>query len=388
MSGMLFSISKIECKNMKDKKKIGWGIFGTGNISHQFAQGLSRLPDAQLIGVASRKLESAQCFAKKFKAKFAYEGYEGLIRNPEVDVVYIATPNSKHKEHSLLCLNANKAVLCEKPFALNAQEAKEVIDLARSKRIFCMEAMWMRFMPLVRKAREFVKNGSIGEPQVLTVNFGESICFNTQENVFKSEMGGGSLLDLGVYGISLMVYLFGTPSHAAGRLIIGKSGIDELATISFEFPDGKIAIVNASLRCCFFNEAVISGSLGRIRLCEPFYRPHCLGITRYPKPFVKKQTHLRQSLLSRAEDQLWIRKLYLRLSHSFPFIKRFAEKQLVDFFKGNGFHYEAKEVMDCIYRGAYESEVMPLNDSLKILELMDSIRKQNNFYFPQEQAFV
>ena len=369
---------------MNAKKKIGWGILGTGSIACQFAQGLSVLPDAQLIAVGSRRLETAKVFADKFKVKFAYQGYKDLVENPEVDVVYIATPNSKHKEHALLCLNANKPVLCEKPFALNANEAKMVIELARSKNIFCMEAMWTRFMPLVRDTRDLIKGGLIGEPCVLTVNFGSPVAFNPQKDVFNIEMGGGALLDRGVYGISLAMYLFGKPSKVTGKLVLGSSGVDEQAVVSLEYPDGKLAVITASLQTYLSNEAVISGTLGRIKIGEPFFRPHRLGISRFSSPLSNTLGLSGQNFLSKMKEQLWVRKLYLQLGHYLPFFKRPAEKDIVKFFDGNGYGYEAKEVIDCLFKGLSESQTMPLDDSLKVMELMDSVRKQNNFWFPGE----
>lgn len=361
---------------MNKKKKICWGILGTGNISRQFAQGLSLLTDAQLIAIASRNLESAQAFAHQFKVKYAYQSYKELVENPEVDVVYIATPNAKHREHALLCLNANKAIVCEKPFATNFKEAMEVIALARAKHIFCMEAMWMRFQPLVREVRVMISNGAVGTPTVLTVNFGVSAKSDSRKNVFKPEMGGGALLDLGVYGLSLAVYLFGSPSDVCGRLVMGTSGVDQTASVVLNYPDGRTVSIIASLFSNLSNEAIISGNKGRIRICDPFFRPHKINI--FKQDEINTEPRASSNVLSSLKDKQWVKQIYWGLLQCFPFIKRSFEYELVRFFDGNGFNYEAREVMDCLKKGVCESSIMPLDDTLKVMEIIDRVRKQNN----------
>ena len=340
-------------------------------MARLFAEGLSVIPQARLMAVGSRKEETADAFAQRYKIKFAYGSYEELVRNPEVDVVYIATPNSQHKEHVLLCLNAGKPVLCEKPFALNAIEAKTVIDLSRSKHIFCMEAMSMRFLPIVREMRELVNKGAIGEPLMMTADFSMPVAFDPQKNVFNINMGGGSLLDRGVYGLSLAVFLFGKPSRVTGKLVLGNSGVDEMAAVSLEYPDGRGALISSSLRAFFSNEAVITGSTGRLKICEPFFRSYKTGTMRFPLPVDRCCS---SGFLSAIKEQLWFKKLYTQLT----------QRYTVRSFHGNGYNYEAREVMECLSQGKLESEMMPLDDTLTVMEIMDSVRRQNNFRFPHE----
>ncbi len=192
-------------------RKIAWGILGTGRIAGNFAADLALLPDAELVAVGSRSEATAQSFAGRFGAPHAHGSYEALAADPAVEVIYIATPHPLHAENMKLCLRAGKAVLCEKPFTLNAREAEEVIALAREQKLFLMEAMWTRFLPAVVRARELIEQGAIGEVRLLLADFGFRAAFDPHHRLFDPQLGGGALLDLGVYCVSLASMLFGPP---------------------------------------------------------------------------------------------------------------------------------------------------------------------------------
>src|SRR5258708_1236017 len=176
-----------------------WGILGTGSIAHTFAEGLRALPDAELVGIGSRTREAAASFAARFGVAHAYGSYRELAEAANVDVVYIATPNIRHKEDCLFCIDAGKAVLCEKPFAMNAADGQEIVDRGRGAGLFFMEAMWMRFIPLIQKAREIVRRGDIGAPCLLLADFGYPIDRDPKNRFLDPSLGGGSLLDRGIY---------------------------------------------------------------------------------------------------------------------------------------------------------------------------------------------
>ena len=190
-------------------KAIKWGILAPGNIAHRFAKGLSVIPDAELIAVGSGSKERADAFADEFDVPRRYGSYEDLVSDPDVDAIYVATLNTFHKECSILCLRAGKAVLCEKPFAINAEEAKEMIACAKECRQFLMEAMWTRFLPVMVKVRELLADGAIGEPRMLTADFGIRKEVDPESRIFNPKLGGGGLLDVGIYTIAMAFMVFG-----------------------------------------------------------------------------------------------------------------------------------------------------------------------------------
>lgn len=359
-------------------KIIRWGILGTGNIARQFARGLRLLPDAQLLAVGSRTLATAQEFSHQLSIPRAYGSYEDLVEDNDIDVVYIATPQNRHKDDCILCLNAGKAILCEKPFTINAQEAREVIDLARQKRLFCMEAMWMRFMPLIQKVQTLINSGAIGEIRMLTADFGVPTEFNSDNRYFNPKLGGGALLDRGVYSLSLAFQLLGPPSEVVSQASMGKTGVDEQSALILSYPNGQLAILSATLNTYTSNEALIMGTGGKIRIHEPFYRPHKLSITKFPtlNSSSSESTSLKQRLVSYVKQNSLLQRLYLQYSSYLSLLIRKPFMEVIQPFDGNGYNYEAAEVMRCLRAGELESKIMPLNETLSIMEIMDTIRRQ------------
>ena len=365
---------------------IRWGILGTGGVARQFARGLRLLPAAQLLAVGSRQQATAREFAHQFNVPRAYNSYEDLVEDEDVDVVYIATPNSKHKGNCVLCLEAGKAVLCEKPFTINADEAQEVIALARRRQLFCMEAMWMRFIPLMAEVKSLIGGGIIGEVQTVAAQLGFATEVDPHNRLFSAELGGGALLDLGVYPLSLAFQLLGKPSDTAGHACIGDTGVDEQSAMILGYPQGQLAILGASLRGRMQNEAVITGERGMIRICAPFYRPHRLSITRYT-PLISSPGTKRR-ILSYARNNPLLQSWWLRLDRYLAPIVPRRSNTVVRPFKGNGYNYEAAEVMSCLRAGQCESSTMPLNDTLDIMETMDTLRSQWKLRYPQEESAV
>jgi predicted dehydrogenase len=325
--------------------KVRWGILGTGNIAKQLARGLAVLPDAELLAVGSRSQAKADGFGEQFDVERRYASYTDLANDPDVDVVYVATPNNRHREDSVLCLRAGKAVLCEKPFAINAAEAREMIALARERRLFLMEAMWTRFLPVLERVRQLLAGGAVGDLRMLTADFGFHSSFNPQMRLFNPELGGGALLDVGIYPISLASMVFGTrPTRISSMAHLGQTGVDEQSAVILGYEQGQLAILSAAVRTETPQEAVLIGTEGWIRLHTPWWKPAALTVS------IRGQ-----------EDR----------TETLPF-------------EGNGYNYEAAEVMACLRAGKLESDVMLLNETLAIMETLDHIRAQWGMRYPME----
>lgn len=319
-----------------------WGILGTGNIAHQFARGLGTLPDAELVAVGSRYAETARARAETFGTKRAHGSYEALAADPDVEVVYIATPHTLHVENTLLCLDAGKAVLCEKPFALNAREAQGMVGAARRKGLFLMEAMWTRFFPLMETLRELVQLGRIGEVRLLQADFGFRGAFDPEGRLYNPALGGGALLDVGVYPVSLASYLLGTPRAVSSRAHLGETGVDEQNAVVLSYKNGALALLASAIRTDTPQEARILGTEGNIRLPAPWWQPTRLIVT----------------------DAAG------------------AEETFSSPLPHNGYPYEAAEVRRCLEAGLLESPVMPLDETLAIMETLDACRAQWGLRYP------
>lgn len=367
---------------MPISKPICWGILGTGFAARKFADSLRLVPDTKLWAVGSRHLASAQEFACKFKVPVAYGSYRELANDPTINVVYVATPHVRHHEDCILCLKADKAVLCEKPFTLNAQQARLVIALARERHLFCMEAMWMRYMPLIQKVKQLVSSGEIGEVRLLTTDFGYPVRFDPTNRFFKLELGGGALLDRGIYPLSLAFLLLGTPTQMVSQAFIGKTGVDEQSAMVLNYENGALALLSSTLNTYASNLATIIGSRGKIVIHEPFYQPDRISITKFtetPSAFTSTPVNssgLKQKLISYLKRNLFLKQLAFKLQNSTTTLLHLNE--------GNGFNYEALEAVRCLTRGDLESQIMPLDETLKIMEAMDTFRQQWNLKYPQE----
>ncbi|MDB6122904.1 MAG: oxidoreductase domain protein [Pedosphaera sp.] len=323
--------------------KIRWGIIGTGAIARKFAEGLTALLDAELVGIGSRSQAKADEFAAQFNVPFRYDSYEALANDPEIDAIYVATPHSLHAENTLLALEAGKPVLCEKPFTINAQQAELVIQTARSKKLLAMEAMWTRFLPMMVRLKEMLAEGTIGEVRTLTADFGFK-AKSEEGRLFDPAFGGGALLDVGVYPISLASMLFGTPATVTGSAELGSTGVDEQAAMVLTHPGGELALLHTSIRTNTFHEATIVGTEGKIKL----------------QPSWWQGTDMTLFLDDGGEELL-----------EFPYT-------------GNGYQFEAAAFMECLLGGKTECAIMPLDETLSIMKTMDGLRAQWGLKYPME----
>lgn len=327
----------------QNHQPLRWGILGLGNIARQFATGLQALDDAQLVAVGSRTQEKADKFGAEFSAAHRHASYEALVQDQDVDAIYIATPHSSHAEDALLCLDAGKAVLCEKPFTINAAQAERVIQRAREKQVFCMEAMWSRFLPLMSRLRETLAQGAIGEARMLHADFGFRAGVNPESRLFNPALGGGGLLDVGVYPISLASLLFGTPDQVTGLAHIGETGVDEQAGMVLRYDGGRLAVLSTGVTINTPQEAFILGTNGRIKIHAPWWKPSAMTVSANGK-----------------DDEV-----------SAPF-------------EANGYQFEAQEVARCLRAGKTESDLLPLDETLQVMRTMDTLRAQWGLKYPME----
>ncbi|WZO97082.1 Gfo/Idh/MocA family oxidoreductase [Isosphaeraceae bacterium EP7] len=365
------------------KQKIRWGILATGRVAQQFARGLSVLPDAELMAVGSRNLSSAKLFADAYGIPKVHGSYEALAADPEVDIIYVATPHIRHARDCRLVLEAGKPVLCEKPFAVSAIEAGSVIALARSKGLFCMEAMWMRFMPLIAEVKALISDGAIGRPELLTADFGYAAAYDPKDRLFDRSLAGGCLLDRGIYPLSLAYQLFGNPSSVSGQATMTAGGVDRSVGIVLKYADGPLAVLTSTLIAMTSNEAVITGATGEIRIHAPFYHPTRLTIT-VRKPATPTPTELPAALSTKQKLLLAVKESALGQRLLASRGRGGKSRTIFRPDNGNGYHHEAAEAMRCLREGITESDRMPLGDTLGVLKLMDTLRRDWNLSYPGE----
>jgi predicted dehydrogenase len=349
------------------EKLFRWGIFGTGAISTKFVSGLATAKAAKAVFVASRSLTKAQKFATAMGITRAIEGYDKAAATENVDAVYIATPPALHAEHALICIQRGIPVLVEKPFTSTAGEAQQIISAARGKSVFAMEALWTRFLPAAQAMREKIINQAIGEVRIITGNFGISQIPGNENALFNAKLGGGALAHLGVYPVSLAQWLFGTPKLIEAMGTVGLTGVDEDVAFQLRYDKGVIASFSVSMRSWAADALQISGTDGMLSLRGSIVRPYGLDISHeMPRPQEVTNFGWRANMRQNA----WVHMLAQRFGRSSR-----ANMQRHDYYyAGNGYHYQADEVRACISRGAAESTVMPLNDSLAVATTIDTIR--------------
>ena len=326
-----------------------WGIIGPGRISTKFATGLQAATGAKLVAVASRSLERANTFGDQFDVSTRYGSYAELAADPEIDVVYVGTTHPQHMEATLLCLDHGKAVLCEKPFAMNTHQAERMVSRAREKQLFLMEAMWARFRPAIQKAKELLDSGMIGDPELLQVAVGWASPFDESSRLYDKSLGGGILLDGGIYPLSLASYLLGEPRDLAALAHMAPTGVDDQAGVVLSYDHGAIASMAFSARVTPQSIATLVGTKGRIEVHEDWHKPE--GVT-------------------------------LRLND--------GTTETFDFSltEGNGYQFEAMHVMECLRQGKTESDVMPLDETLSLMRQLDTIRKQWGLEYDADRETV
>lgn len=316
-------------------KTIHWGIIGAGNISSFFATALNGMEDTKLSAVASRNTEKAKEFAEKYGCIKAYGSYEELARDPEIDVIYIGTPHTEHKANAELCIKHGKSVLCEKPFTLNEKDSKYLVNLAKEHKVFLMEAMWTKFLPVTKEVKTWIREGRIGIVKKLQISFGFQAEINEDHRLFNHALAGGALLDVGIYPIAYAIDLLGKlPVKVVSTAVLLPNGIDEQNCILFNFENGVIAALSSAITAEVGQAAIIYGEKGRIEIPD-FWKAD--------KAFIYDKDN--------------------------KLIQQYTEDSRI-----NGYEYEAYEVNECVRKGIPESKIHSLEDTLNIMHIMDEIR--------------
>jgi predicted dehydrogenase len=315
---------------------IRWGILATGAIARAFVSDLRLMPDAEVVAVGSRSQEAADRFAAQYGIPRAYGTWQTLADDPDIDVVYVATPHSAHYAAGMTCLKAGKAVLCEKPFTLDLAQAEDLVETARTNGVFLMEAMWMRCFPGIRTVTGLIADGAIGDVTAVHADFGLSAAFDATHRLRARELGGGALLDLGVYPVTFAQLILGAPAHVEAWARLTPEGVDENTAMSFGYASGALASLTCSLIGDTPRTAAVTGTRGRIELPRNFYRP-----TR------------------------------------FTLVRDGAGPEVVQTqFDGLGYHFEAAEVHRCLREGLTESRVIPLAETLAVMSTLDAVRQR------------
>ncbi|MET9675722.1 Gfo/Idh/MocA family oxidoreductase [Streptomyces sp. NPDC006482] len=328
------------------RETVRWGILATGGIAERFTTDLLTLDGAEVVAVASRTEASAKAFADRFGIPRAYGEWAGLFADDSVDVVYVATPHHAHREAAGLALEAGKAVLCEKALTLNAREAEELVGLARDRGLFLMEAMWMYCNPLIRRLVELVRDGAVGEVRTVQADFGLQGPFAADHRLRDPAVGGGALLDLGVYPVSFAQLLLGEPDTVQAHALISPEGVDLNTGMLLGWDSGASALLSCSLVADTPLTASVTGTLGRIDVPRGFF---------FPERFTLHRDGREPEEFLAGDDP-----------HSF--------------------RHEAAEVMRCLRSGATESPLVPLDGSLAVMRTLDAVRERVGVRYPQEAS--
>ncbi|XLS30511.1 Gfo/Idh/MocA family protein [Flavobacteriaceae bacterium M23B6Z8] len=321
---------------MSEKKQVNWGILGAGKIARKFTEDLKHVPDARLYAVAARKLEGAKIFASEFNIPTYHEGYENMLKDMALDIVYIATPHAFHHEHTLLCLNYKKAVLCEKPFALNKAQVEEMIAAAKENKVLLMEALWTAFLPHFQYVQELLKKKTFGEITRLEADFGFPADPDPSLRLYNKSLGGGSLLDIGIYPVYAALVTLGVPDHLEASATFTKTGVDSSCDIHFNYNNGAKAI----LKSTFLEETPTTATFycenGIIKINSRFHEPSNVTL-----------------------------------------MDATGNKKTIDFdYASNGYSYEAAHLTALYQADEKESPIMSFVFSLQLISLLDKIREE------------
>jgi predicted dehydrogenase len=330
---------------MNNPNPIRWGILACGKIAEKFADDLvAHVPDGVVYAVASRDLMKAQIFGQKYGATKIFNSYQELVDCPEVDVIYIASPHALHYEHTLLCLEAGKAVLCEKAFAINTIMVKEMIEKSKEKNLFLMEAIWTRFHPSIAQTLEIIQSGQIGNIVHIAADFGFKAVYDEEARLFNPSLTGGSLYDIGIYPLFISKLILGNPKEIKAVATFAPTGVDTNTSIALSYENGATASLFSTLNTETNTTCTIYGSKGKI--------------------FLHGRFHETKGLTLEIEGQ---------------------EKQVFETERlGHGYSYEAQEVQNCLKSEKIESDKLPLQFSLELMELLCEIRQQIGLVYPQE----
>ena len=333
---------------MKNTKKINWGIIGAGLIAGKMADALKINPDSQLVAVASKTMPKAEKFAKEFDVENAYS-YQEIVECKEIDVIYVATTHNFHFDNAKLALEHGKHVLVEKAFTINAKEARELAQIAREKNLFLMEAIWTRFLPSYKLLKNKIQNKEIGDVKLFNISFGNIVLPQYAQRLTDPNLAGGVTLDMGIYPISFVCYLLGElPCEIKSMTQFSESGVDETSCYMFRFPCGCFANIFTSFNLKMKNQVEIYGSKGFIEFSN------------------------------------------FAIGESFTISKHDGTNEInetLEIFEKNpenGFVCQVEEVGRCIKKGKLESEIIPLDETIGIMEVMDKMRDEWGFKYPSE----
>ncbi len=323
-------------------KKYNWAILGCGHIANKFCSDLKLLPNANLYATASRDWQKAVDYKNKYGFEVAYGNYEEMANDPKVDAVYIATPHAFHREHALLCLNRKKAVLCEKAFAINKNEAEEMISCARENNTFLMEAFWTMFQPSFIKAMEILKSGELGKLQMVRSDFAFNAPFVEERRLYNVNLGGGSLLDIGLYPVFAALTSLGKPKTIKTFAHFCSTGAEESISIIFKYAGGEMANLTSGFSSYSPTQTEYWCEKGYMILNPRWYMPTKITVVKNGQE-----------------------PIFFQSGH----------------FEGTGYQYEAAHVMDCLDKGKIESDVMTWQTSLDLMETLDRIRIDAGIFF-------
>jgi len=315
--------------------KINWGIIGTGKIAHKFAEDLKLANNSVLYAVSSRNSARALDFAHQIGALKHFGTYESMVADPDVDVVYVATPHAFHFEHTMMCLKNGKAVLCEKPMGVNTAQVAEMLREAKKRRLFLMEGIWTRFIPATEKLIELLNNKTIGELQFIRADFGFKSVFNPVSRLFNPDLGGGSLLDIGIYPVYLSLLALGTPLSVKAVASYASTGVDSACMMLFDYSNGARAMLESSFEADTPVEAYLHGSDGEIKMHSRFHHT---------------------------------RKLTINVNNKVSDLE-------IDY-RGNGYIYEIEEVEYCLLNGLTQSTHLPLTVSADLIAVIERVMKE------------
>ena len=318
-------------------KKIRWGILGCGKIANKFAADLKLVADASLVAIGSKDQAKAMAFANQHGVENIFNTYEELAASSLIDIIYVATPHGFHYEHVMICLRHKKAVLCEKALALNLAQVKEMISMARRQKVFFMEAFWTKFLPQYEKITEIIKSGEIGEIKLIQADFGFRAPEPKAQRLYDPTLGGGSLLDIGIYPVFLAQSILGKPVEVNAMITPYNTGVDEQCVMILKFSEGQLAVLSSTFAVDTPVEAMIAGTKGRIKMSNRF--------------------HNLTSAIEIVKDKDIVEKIGIKKEEGF------------------GYQYEARHAGDCLRNELTESPVMTHQDSLLLVDTLDRIRK-------------
>jgi len=322
--------------NLAVDRPVRWGILGTGGIANSFATDLRATDSGVVTAVGSRSQGSADRFADEFGIANRHASYEALAADPDVDVIYVATPHPMHRDNAILALRAGKHVLVEKPFTMNAAEAREIVQVAREQGLFAMEAMWTRFLPHVAVIRDWIGRGKLGDIVTVTADHGQWFAEDPEFRLFAPRLGGGALLDLGVYPVSFASMVLGTPNRIVSLSDPAFTGVDAQTSMLFGYEGGAQAVLTCTLQAKSPTRAAIVGTEARIEVEGSFYAPTAVTLV----PREGKPTHVESV------------------------------------HEGRGLRHQADEVARRLANGDLESPLMPLDETISIMETMDTVLAQ------------